>query len=743
MSTRPYEGGAASLRPMCQEKPFSRWVLVAQASVVIPMLRRWFMVAILTVFFVVISAGAPSAGGAPERLVCGVAPGALDCSAMLPGAVRFEPFAGSPYQTGFNKDNKPIGWVALSTDVVNIKAYSGKPLVTLVGVNTDGVFAGVQVIYHSEPILLVGIPESAMENFVGHYSGTSVSSRVVVGKSDGDGVKSIDAISGATVTALALNQTVLAVGRRLAMDVGVLARDRAVGGHFVERSVPLTWAEMEAEGVFGRLYVSEEKMGRTSGGSDHGQFMNLWFTIADAPQIGRALFGDNDYKWLRDRQREGEHLVVVLGVGSSSFKGSGFVRGGIFDRIRLEQGLRQLIFRDTDYRNVPVVRAVGAPDFKEGAVFFSRDGKLRPGEPFDLVFMGSRYDGKGGFSREFHSFSATHRLPDSLYKRRPTNEFLQGENIYGQAWRNRGPRAWLLVGFLMTVMGLFLRKNWLTAHMKRLSLIHGGVMVISVLVLGFMFKAQPSITQLLTLLDGALNGFRLELYLSEPTIFVSWIGIALVTLVWGRGVFCGWLCPFGALTELLFRLGRWLRLPKLELPPKIHRRARLLRYLVLVGLVGSFLYSAELGERLAEVEPFKTTFLVAPWTRHWTFVGWWLLLILLSLAWFRPFCRYLCPLGAGLGLASTWAPLVPPRRIACKNCQVCRRGCELKAFRPDGSIDLRECLSCLECEVHYHDDTVCPPLVALRSLMRAAEDDCDSIRVSQVIRLHEKKKEWT
>ena len=43
---------------------------------------------------------------------------------------------------------------------------------------------------------------------------------------------------------------------------------------------------------------------------------------------------------------------VILGMGSDSFKGSGFVRGGIFDRVRVEQGLNQLIFRDRDYFNL-------------------------------------------------------------------------------------------------------------------------------------------------------------------------------------------------------------------------------------------------------------------------------------------------------------------------------------------------------------------------------------------------------
>src|SRR5690606_25120094 len=122
----------------------------------------------------------------------------------------------------------------------------------------------------------------------------------------------------------------------------------------------------------------------------------------------------------------------------------------------------------------------------------------------------------------------------------------------------------------------------------------------------------------------------------EPLLFVSWIFIAGVVLIWGRGVFCGWVCPYGAFNELLFRLGRKLRLPRLELPDRAHKWLRHLRYLVLAVVVGSFVYSAELGEKLAEIEPFKSTFFVAPWSREVLLFGWWIALAALALVWYRP-----------------------------------------------------------------------------------------------------------
>lgn len=640
---------------------------------------------------------------------------ALDCASVLPGAARFERVEGSggaaPFRVGYDAQGDIVGWVALSTDVVDIKAYSGKPLVTLVGLTPDGVIAGARVVHHSEPILLVGIPERALTEFVDSYRGRSASEKVVVGHSTEPDAVTVDVISGATVTALAQNRTVLETARALGVAVGVIEAAASVPGHFVQRDDVWTWQQLVAERALGHLKVSQADMG--SQGDE--PFIELYFAIADAPHVGKALLGEEQYAWQMQRLEAGQHLLVVLGRGTSSFKGSGFVRGGIFDRVRVEQGLRSILFRDTDYENLARTPAEGAPEFAEGALFVTPKGQLDPGRTFDLVFLGSRYNKKGGFSRDFNAFRGSLRVPKSVY-------VLDGPDpeqaIWRQAWVNNRVKVVGLGAYLLVIAGLFVGRRWLTGTMRRLQRLHTLALVTSFAFLGLYLHAQPSVTQLLTLVGSIIDEMRWGLFLSEPLLFVSWIFIAAVTLIWGRGVFCGWVCPYGAMSELLFRVGRLLKLPELELPEWLHLRARYVRYGVLALLVGTFLYSSELGERLAEIEPFKSTFFVAPWTRELLFFGWWLALAAASLVTFRPFCRYLCPLGAALALPSSLRLSGPHRRNFCSSCTICTRGCEPKAIRSDGTIDRRECLSCMECEANYRDHEVCPPLVGIDRLLQ-------------------------
>ncbi len=634
---------------------------------------------------------------------------------VLPRAESFREVPNQPYQEGVDVDGKVAGWVVLSTDVVSIKGYSGKPLVTLVGLDPAGVISGAKIIHHSEPIILLGIPEKKLADFVNFYINKRADAQITVGTADADSL-GVAAVSGATVTVLAENSTILDTARSLGAAMGILELQTTLPGDFVESEQDWSFATMKRKGVFGHLRVSENQMGISD--SDDA-FVDLLFTIADAPQIGRPLLGEGTYAHLIGQLKQGEHLVVILGNGSGSFKGSGFVRGGVFDRVHLRQKLLTCMFADTDYTNLTALAAPDAPQFKEGAVFISRGAEIDPGRPFDLIFLGSFYDKKSAFSREFHSFSSTHRLPKSIYRiEGPDPDSL----IWRSAWAGRKLELAVLSIVLISVLGLFVQRRWLTGSVKRLKLIQITVLLASFLVLGLLLSAQPSITQILTLVGSIISEWDGKLFLSEPILFVSWIFIAIVLFIWGRGVFCGWVCPFGSLSELLNHLGKWLKIPQFELPEKWHLRLRYLRYLIFAGLVPAFIYSPELGEKLAEIEPFKTTFLLVPWQRSWGFFSYWLILMVISLFWFRPFCRYLCPLGAALALPSFLRISAPRRRKFCSSCTICADICEPQAIRPDRSIDSMECLNCMHCEANYYADKICPPLIGLKKLDTGPDD---------------------
>ena len=282
-------------------------------------------------------------------------------------------------------------------------------------------------------------------------------------------------------------------------------------------------------------------------------------------------------------------------------------------------------------------------------------------------------------------------------------------------------RQWILLGFGLVIAAAYASRDKLVRRSDRknkwpVNAFKYTGWVLSIGFVGFYAMAQPSITQVLTWFHSLLFQWKWELFLSDPLIFVFWIFIIATTFLWGRGFFCGWLCPFGSLSELLYKLGQAVGLKRFQrhLPQAIHDKLKWLKYAIFFGLLAVSFFSMGLAEKLAEVEPFKTTFLVGITNRSWPYSLFAASLLGLAIFVERPFCKYLCPLGAALAMPTTFRWFGLKRKDECTSCKACAKGCGSLAIDSKGNIDQRECMLCLDCMVLYYDDHACPPLAQER-----------------------------
>jgi NosR/NirI family nitrous oxide reductase transcriptional regulator len=219
----------------------------------------------------------------------------------------------------------------------------------------------------------------------------------------------------------------------------------------------------------------------------------------------------------------------------------------------------------------------------------------------------------------------------------------------------------------------------------------------------------------LTFANALITEFKWDYFLMDPLLFILWCSIAGALLFWGRGPFCGWLCPFGALQELTNKVARRLKVPQITVPWAVHERLWPIKYLIFLGLFGVSLYSLTLGEQLAEVEPFKTA-IVLRFIRDWPFVLFAVALVGAGLFIERFFCRYLCPLGGALAIPGRLRMFDWLKRYReCGNpCQRCANDCPVQAIRPEGQINVNECIYCMNCQLLYWDDHKCPVVIQRR-----------------------------
>lgn len=626
-----------------------------------------------------------------------------------------------------------VGYAFQSIDVTNIPAYSGKPMNVHVILDPHGVILDAYVLKHDEPILLIGIPEQKLHDFTAKYQGISVNQRVVVGRSRDENAVTVDAVSGATVTVMVVNEIVMGSAHKVAVSLGLVEETLGVGSKpaVVRDDVYqlADWATLTGNGAVRRLQLTHgeideafrgtEAEGIEEAGPDQvgATFIDLYAAHLNPPTVGRNLLGDNQYRFLMEDLKPGEHAIAVMGRGDYSYKGSGYVRGGIFDRLQLRQFGEMISFRDMDHDRLSDVFATGMPAFDEMSIFIVRvNHGFDPGAPWSLELLVRRQTGP--VSSMFTSFELPYQLPEDYLERpQPTAQELAAieeanRPMWVNIWYQQSWQISVVVVALLVLLGILFFQDNLTRHPTLLHWLRRGYLVFTVVFLGWYALGQLSVVNVLTFVHALFADFRWELFLTDPIIFILWVFTAGSILLWGRGVFCGWLCPFGALQELINEAARKLKVPQYELPFALHERLWAIKYIVLMVLFAISLESMGVAERAAEVEPFKTA-ITLKFDRQWWFVLYAVILLVISIFTRKVYCRYICPLGAALAIPSKfrlfdWLK----RRKECGDpCQLCAKECEIQAIHPDGHINHNECHYCLDCQMTYHNDEKCPPLI--------------------------------
>ncbi len=446
--------------------------------------------------------------------------------ALFPGADAVGAFGGEPRAAEVRAAGRVVGHAFLTDDVVPLPAYSGKPVSVLVGIDLDARITGARIVAHEEPILVVGVSEADLARFVGQYVGADVHERIRVGGRASDGTVAVDGISGATITVMVINASIVRAARAVAVSRGLPASARAAGGSAME-------------------------------------------PVYEAPWV--------------------------------------------------------------------------------------------------------------------------------------------------QVWHERRPRIAVLVAGLTLLTIILFLQDWIARYPRALGRLRTAFLLYTVLFVGWYSLGQLSVVNVFTFLRALVTGFAWETFLIEPTVFVLWAFVAVTLVLWGRGVYCGWLCPFGALQELVSKGARRLGVPQLAVPALVHERLVAIKYVLLVGLFGLSLHAMPEAVRVAEVEPFKTAFTLR-FDRPAPFVAYALALIAVSAVNGKLFCKYLCPLGAALAIGSHFRIFdwLRRRRECGRPCQTCAVHCPSQAIRPTGEIVASECHHCLDCQVTFWDAYRCPPLVERR-----------------------------
>jgi len=667
----------------------------------------------------------------------------LPAGQLVDGATGFGEMRADLPVAPVLRDGSRIGWAFITSDFVGTTGYSGKPIHVMIALDDDARIIGLSMVAHSEPIVLIGIPESRIRALMAQHVGLDLAAVALAGGS----VPELNIISGVTVTIMVIDDSIIRSGIRVARQLGLggLSVAQPTGPRFElnpDARAADDWFTLVGDGTVRRMTLEVGQVNDAFAAMDDPRatrraltdpadttFIDLYAALVSHPGIGPALLGPAEDANLQGWLAEGEHAILIAGRGLYSFKGSGYVRGGLFDRIALIQGDMSIRFRDRDHRRLGDIAAAGTPRLSEIDLFrIPADSGFDPAEPWRLQLLVQR--DVAALERIFTTFELGYQLPRAFLTEIARPVAFAADDVHDQEaeraaqmalieriwWDRRFEIAGLLV-MLTVLTAAFFFQMFLTRSARATYWFRMGFLTFTLVFLGWYAAAQLSVVNLLALVSSLREGFSWQAFMLDPLTFILWWAVAAALIFWGRGAYCGWLCPFGALQELTNQIARALRVPQVTLPWGLHERLWPVKYIIFLALFAASLAAVPWASQLNEVEPFKTA-IVLKFDRAWPFVAFVLVLLFIGLFVERFYCRYLCPLGAALAIPARMRMFdwLKRYRECGSPCQTCANECFVQAIHPTGEINPNECLNCMNCQVLYQSTTKCP--VVIRQLKR-------------------------
>lgn len=640
-----------------------------------------------------------------------------------------------PITSELEPEAGPVAYAFESIDLAPIPGFEGTPMNLLVSIDRKGNFMDVELLRQHEPVFLSGLGEGPLRDFLAQYANKSLKQEITVSSLYGNTRAGaggnrvvLDGGSKATASVRIVNQTVLtsalAVARaRLGFaapaEKGPLAEVKA---DVVDRR---SFAELLASGAIGRLHLSHADVEQRFAGSDGAgvdaealarpgeTFIDLYVAYLNAPTIGRAILGETGHADLMRRLEPGQHAWWVASAGRDAYIDEDFTRGTVPARLAFSQAGAPVELRDLDLSPRP---PEGAPPLNAALVLrVPPMSGIDPASPVRFELTLTRAKGSMLPVLTQRSVSLDYQAPEALFFRPPAP--LPDWLI---AWKERGVELGIIAAGLALLSVVLARPRWISVSARRLKAFRLAFLAFTLGYIGWYAQGQLSIVQITGAIKSLVAGAGLKSFLYDPVSLLL-IAFTLVSfVVWGRGTFCGWLCPFGALQEFAALLARALRLPERKLPARLAGVLDRGRFVILAALATLAALAPQWAEKGVEVEPFKTAITVG-FDRSAPFMAYALILLVLGGLYYKFFCRYLCPLGAAMALGGKLRLLDwLPRRSECgQPCQTCRHRCAYDAIEKSGAIRYERCFQCLDCVGIYHDAGRCAPIMLMHKKDKA------------------------
>ena len=609
--------------------------------------------------------------------------------------------------------NKNLYAYAFETfDLAPIAGFSGGKMNMLVKMDEEGNFLDVTLLEQDEPVFISGLGVLPFVEFLNQYKGRSLKDNIKVGtvKNAGSSVY-IDGVTKATASVKIANDSILASSVKIAKEKlsGVAPKEishpnknlfekhtwKSLLEKKLIKNLKVSKAQAEA------LFINTEYQSELTEEEKNEVFIDIYVADLSIPSIAKNLIQESTQKELDGQLLDTEEAVLILANGPHQMLSEEFVRNTSPDTLEIKQEGFSLNIRDGDYEI----------DLQKGIPYFDQSIILQVDKRFDfdpssLWTLNTKIvRGSGTLYSvpEIRDLSLDVKIPNKYFN---IAEIKKDDPIWLSTIYEQKLKLISVTVFLSFLFIMLYKYQTLLVKLRYKRTI---LLLITLFFIGWYGQGQLSMVTVLGLVKAVINSQSLVFLLYDPFSLIIWFFVLMSLVIWGRGTFCGWLCPYGTLQEFSHYLGRLLKLPRIRVSEAVNSKLVYIKYVVLASLVLSVIFAPKIAESLIEIEPFKTSITLV-FDRQIPYVLYALFWLFLGMFLFKGFCRYICPLGAFLSLLGRvqildWLP----RRKECGNpCNNCHKSCNYQAIdKNDGHIKYADCFQCLDCVQIYSDANLC------------------------------------
>ena len=602
-----------------------------------------------------------------------------------------------------------IGYIYSTWDMVKSLGYDRSPYEIIIGLNTSGTIAGAKLIYHNEPLFEHDVSEEDLLKYVQRTKDINIANGMA--KSSTDKPIRPDTVHRGTISSNLMHQAIFQSSRNAALSIGLYDNQNTNRLNYLKEQ-NLNWNQLVKNNyiTYKRNYISES-LKDYSKKNETTKYSEIAITLITPRSIGYNILKKNRHDKYMASLNSKDQAILIAGNGYS-FKGDKWRSSKKFERIRLVQGEIIIKFNASDHTRISKIQSKNSPIFKEVSIFkIDYKYNFDPTKAWYLELLDINYQGKN-IKNIIIPYFINEELIIKKVKEVP---------MWINVWLESKFRIMLLSFALLVLSLITIFQDKISKYRKTFKYIRISYLSFTLIWIGWYTGAQLSIFNILSIIRVPITGADLNYFLIDPLIFIILAFTIISALILGRGLFCGWLCPFGALQELIGWIAKNLGIKKREIPEKYYTKLWTIKYFILVTIIGTSFISMETASTLAEVEPFKTA-IMRHFNRGIPYVSYAIVLLCLSAFMERGFCRFVCPLGAGIAIIGKLRITDNlKRRQECGSpCNLCSTSCPVNAIpsegKDKGKIIMSECFRCLDCQLEYVDTKRCPPLVKIQKL---------------------------